>query len=573
MEGILKLEDVRPGMMGEWKTVVSGTEVESYELRVVGGMEGFIHPDYPVILCEILDPGKGGLGPVSGMSGSPVYLEGLLAGAYAYGFPWTKGRALVGVTPIELMMDLRAGAGSGESLSAERLGAGRLWAERIAFPETRELPARLIEGAGIPGAALRPLVASGLSGQAFQQVRPWFEARGLEFEAIPAGRMQPNGADEGSSDLVPGSPVAALLTTGDIRLGGVGTVTWREGDEVLAFGHRFLQQGEVSLPMASAEIVDVVGSYRLSFKLSNIGSVIGSIDRDLVQGIRGRVGAPPRLVPITVSVDGGDHSRTYHGGVAEARELTSLAATVYLAEGIFGQAEGVEEQTILGQVRLRFNGSREDLVFEGGGIGTAGALSLIGKTNWVLGVLYDNPFLFPEIAAVEVEVGLRPGRLIGRLERFQVDRTTVAEGDTYRARLAIRDFDQALRFQDIEIPIARGWAGRELELLVADGETLEEMDRARSPYDAGSFTALLGRLGQLRGDNHIYLRLLQTSPGIRLEGVEMEDLPESILALYRSGKTAGKMAALSSTVLWEKAIPVEGIFRGSHRHPFKVVPQ
>ncbi|MGE9291060.1 MAG: SpoIVB peptidase S55 domain-containing protein, partial [Puniceicoccales bacterium] len=98
-EETISLDEIQPGDPGEWKTVVSGTEVESFPLTVVGIVDSFAGPGIPIILCRATDPTNTQTGPVSGMSGSPVYINGRLAGAYAYGFPWSKDKTLIGVTP------------------------------------------------------------------------------------------------------------------------------------------------------------------------------------------------------------------------------------------------------------------------------------------------------------------------------------------------------------------------------------------------------------------------------------------------------------------------------------------
>jgi len=87
----IALDDIKPGMKGEWRTVVQGTALQTYHLEVLGIMKNFIGPQRSVIICQALDPSQIQNGPVAGMSGSPVYIEGKLAGAYAYGFPQPQG--------------------------------------------------------------------------------------------------------------------------------------------------------------------------------------------------------------------------------------------------------------------------------------------------------------------------------------------------------------------------------------------------------------------------------------------------------------------------------------------------
>src|SRR5277367_2984202 len=103
---IMPLSEIRAGMKGEWLSVVSGTRIDSFPMEVVGVAENFIGPQRAVIICKGLDPTNILTGPVAGMSGSPVFIDGKLIGAYAYGFGWPKEQDLIGVTPIEAMLEV-----------------------------------------------------------------------------------------------------------------------------------------------------------------------------------------------------------------------------------------------------------------------------------------------------------------------------------------------------------------------------------------------------------------------------------------------------------------------------------
>jgi len=72
---IFPLKDVKRGMTGEWRTVIAGTKIETFKLRVLGVQKNFAGPRRPVIICEALDEENKLSGPVAGMSGSPVYIK------------------------------------------------------------------------------------------------------------------------------------------------------------------------------------------------------------------------------------------------------------------------------------------------------------------------------------------------------------------------------------------------------------------------------------------------------------------------------------------------------------------
>lgn len=570
----ISLDEVVPGMRGEWHTVVRGTEVESFELKVIGVMEGFIGPDYPVILCEILDPANRITGPVAGMSGSPVTIEGRLAGAYAYGFPWSKGRVFVGVTPIELMLAMRDKSASPPPTLAS-LGRDRsLWGERVPIGDMgRFVDEFRKENTSGPQALPLALSASGLSDPVRRELEPLFRMRGLELSATPSGRPT-RLAGSSSAALQPGSAVAAMLTAGDIRIGAVGTVTWREGDEILAFGHRFVQGGTVSIPFATAEVVDVVGSYQRSFKLSNIGEVVGAFDLDLAQGVRGTVGGTVPQIPIVVRVRTDNRERTYEGSLVEDRELTPMAALAYLAQAMLGQPGGVDRQTITGTVRIGLAGE-EPLFFGGEGLGFEGAFSIAMRTLWTLIVLYENPFEFPAVDGVEVEITMERGRDVVLLRSTELERRKVPAGDFISGRVSLSRVDHAgeLVTVPLQLEVPSGLRPGDYRLVVADRAHVEKMEGAEAPYDAGSYQVLLDRLRLLRSGTDLHVRLVGPDEGFRLEGVDLSSLPASVRHLYASPKTAGRFEPLPERVWAETVIPVDGLFRGQYDQDVTILPR
>jgi len=95
--GIMKLSEIQPGMEGEGKTIFKGTEIETFKFKVLGFLEKFV-PDKDLIWVELESQAFEESGVVAGMSGSPLYINGKLIGAIAYGFRFSKN--LLRVLPL-----------------------------------------------------------------------------------------------------------------------------------------------------------------------------------------------------------------------------------------------------------------------------------------------------------------------------------------------------------------------------------------------------------------------------------------------------------------------------------------
>lgn len=274
---IFPLDELRPGMRAEVRTVIAGNEQETLEVEIIGTLEGGIGPGIPLVLGRFVDERGRWTGVAGGMSGSPVTIEGRLLGALSYSIGAFSKEPICGITPIGTMLAL-------EDYPAGLLPWGSVAA---AAPQARPFPLALFARGVSPAAAgelERSLSELGLRAR-------------VETSLAAGGPIE-----KGEAHLQPGDPVAALLVWGDLSLGATGTVSWRDGDELLAFGHPFLGTGRVSMPLAPAEIVWTVPSELNSFKISNIGEPVGAIDQDRLTAIRGRIGAAYDGVAIDLSV-------------------------------------------------------------------------------------------------------------------------------------------------------------------------------------------------------------------------------------------------------------------------------
>ncbi len=327
--GIMPVSEIRSGMTGYGLTALKGARPERFEIEVLGILKGWF-PKGDMILVRMSGPGVDEAGVIQGMSGSPLYIDGKLIGAVAYGWPYSTA-PLAGVTPAADMLAVNRieseGAGGEERLaakarargefrrrtrrlaelmtspgrSADTLPAIRAAAVRLALPPSR--PERLTGWTpdGMPASVrdmlpqgadmrLRPLplpiaVGGGASAGAMTSL-----LAGSGF--MPVQAVAPGGvaADLPDVKIEPGVPVGVAFITGDMDIAGMGTLTWVEGDRILAFGHPMDATGDTDLPMVIGYVQAIVPSLSSSFKLSVSGKVIGSIVQDRAPAIMGVLG-------------------------------------------------------------------------------------------------------------------------------------------------------------------------------------------------------------------------------------------------------------------------------------------
>src|SRR5579864_5210227 len=130
----IPVEQIHAGMHGVAYTVFQGIKPEPMDVEVLGVLKNANGPKGDIILVRLGGTKAEYTGVVAGMSGSPVYLNGKLAGAVAFRIGEFSKEPIAGVTPISEMLEISAldttptvvpvQSKSGPSLSAKTSGPG-----------------------------------------------------------------------------------------------------------------------------------------------------------------------------------------------------------------------------------------------------------------------------------------------------------------------------------------------------------------------------------------------------------------------------------------------------------------
>lgn len=567
-EATIGVDEIKPGMRGEWRTVVSGTEIVSYPLEVIGLAPNFAGPQRTIILCRALDPQNLESGPVGGMSGSPVYFDGRLAGAYAYGFTWPKNQAILGVTPIADMLEVlefAAPDGPGRLARTSTTASSGLGNATLASAGSGAAPvppaAAALNLETAAGAAERltvPMLAGGFSARTLAAFADTWREFGLAPMAAPSGSTM----GPGEEGLEPGGAVAGVLMAGDFTFVGTGTVTWRDGNRLLGFGHPFFSFGPTAIPMASAEILTVIQAVPRSFKLSNHGPIVGTISQDRLSAIAGEIGPVPPMTSLQVRVQPvAGPARTFRAAAFQHPRLTATLVGMAMMEALEITQETVEEGTfsVRGTVEVEGHGPIE--------VRQSSTRSMALAMGWMtrLRALLDNPFEPVQVTSIDLEATITPGWQNHVLKAVQVIPTRVRPGtDLVLAVTMARPYAEPmvwpvrLRVPDDVRP------GEKLTILLADAATAAAAaDGVGGPV--GSVADLVAQWRAERSSDQLYALLLRPAAGLQIAGANLPDLPPSVRATLTAGATRTIRADLSEVVVGETAIALTGPFEGSYR--------
>jgi hypothetical protein len=558
------VDELSRGQTGYGLSVFAGNEPARFGVEVVGVIRE-MDPGTSYIVARLSGNGLEESGVVAGMSGSPVYIDDRLAGAVAYSWAFTS-EALALITPIAAMRELSAlesGDAAGESLGLTAPGAPRTFDRAVR--EMLEPPDDVAEAVSRTvseqlGSLVAPADWGGRAGAQIATLGFGDPVRRM-LAAAPAGR-----ADTAEMpDLGAGSAVAGVLIDGDLKLAVGGTVTRVEDGEVLAMGHPYLGVGPLRVPMATMEVIGVVPRLNSSMRLSNIGSVVGAFDQDRFAGLRGRVGAEARTIPMTIVVEGPDgDGRRFELRLADLpRMLPSLVGipTMQALESAsYGGGESGLDMT--GTLRLR---EHEDVplhqTFDGSGPGTSAAFYLLA----LVGALVNSDYEGVEIEGIDLTLSQTHGVRTVEIERAQASSRRVHAGETVDVVFDLRRH-RGERYQEtlpVTIPGDRR-PGR-YYLFVGDGVSI---DAARLQLEPGKATSLVDELDMLRSfQPKSRLAALGVVParGLIVEGRPMPQLPASVRSIWQASPLQGEPRALNLAIVSEHGrdldIPLDGLFR------------
>jgi hypothetical protein len=580
---------IRPGMKGYGLSVFRGDTPERFAVEVIDVLHKF-RPDQDLILVRTQHPLLDQANSVAGMSGSPIYIEGKLIGAYAYG--WSFGKEpVVGVTPIENMLaeigrplDPRIWKSLGtlpiQATLAPRSSGLRAHAaatQQSAFANLRNHAARLgvqqdtQTSYGRALSATTPLLLSGVSDRTLDLLSSEFERFGLIPVQAGGGAGPKSQTKTPAAHFVDGGSIGVQLVRGDVNAMAVGTVTHVAGKRLVAFGHPMLNAGQVALATCTARVIHVLSSQMRSFKMAEPVAPLGVLVHDRQAAIVVDQDLKADMLPLRVRIRGvpGAPRNEWNMEVASNRLLTSglvLSAIVNALEATAAdRTDAVLE--VQSQVTIAGHGEQvsRDVVYTPGGAADGTALSRLRLFN-VLGVAYGNPFEDSRVTRVDIDIDVRYERDLVSIVDAQLPSDTVDPGKPVNVAVTLRHFDESEQVELVPVFIPISAAGESVEISIEPGDEVEiEQPKPNSLDDL-----LLTVRARYPGTS-LVLSTKLPSQGVKLRGQLVRSLPGSALDTFQPINEADRGNLFSTYD--RKELPLGHAVTGSAKVKLNVRPE
>ena len=544
----MPLSEVRKGMKGYGLTVFEGTEVEKFDVEILGVLEN-IGPEQNLILARVDSPVVRRAGIIAGMSGSPVFIDGKVIGALAYAWQFSK-EPVAGITPIDEMLEIAnrtRPAGATLAGAAPRMTGAELL-QALADKKTDAAFEKLMTAfssrpvnamSGARRIAM-PISLSSFAPETIARFSPHLDTLG--FVAVPAGATSTSkNASSAKKFFAPGDPVGAVLLNGDFNVAASGTVTYVDGDKVYAFGHPFLDMGEISFPMATSEVVTVLPSLASSFKFSNTGNVVGALRQDRSAGIMGVLGEKADMIPVELTMNG---EQSYKVNIVRHSHLSPLILAMAADTVIANGQRAAGERTVMLESEIKLEGF-EPIRLREGWAGQQARQSIPAYLAIVAGYLMSNEFRVADIESVKVNLRhddeLRTAKLM-EASLVTPDKGRIKAGDTIKVRTVLKPYRGEAFVETFDVRIPDDQPAGEAYLLIGSGSVMNAVDFTLVPPDPRTLEQVLAVLQRLRPSTDLTVGLYSNGEGAVTSGVYLPNLPPSMRAVVSGDTSNGAQA-------------------------------
>lgn len=606
---IMPIDEVRVGMKGYGLSVFQGTRIEPFAVEVVSVTRNFFlglgsgGVKRGAIWIRCPDERMSQLGPVQGMSGSPIYLwrddeihelgrGGDLIGAFAFGFLGSK-QCYVGVQPIEQMIDVASRTDSEQDKTTSQSAASTL-----------QTIMNICDSQGLPrhntwrNAALAQLVtATGSEHESHQQTAVSTTLIGLAEGKVapmllPLTLRSPGLADalqpllnrssvklvaasstlagtppawinRKSAPLQPGSVLSIPLAYGDMELSASGTVTHiTDAGDILAFGHAMEGQGPQTLPIASGYVHFVMPAQSGSFKVGGSIDLMGGLVRDENSAVVGRYDGKYETAAMTISTDVLEQTpEAYQFQLVKHERFTALAAAICAAESMMAVQRLPSDNTVRLNGKLRFAGDRVLEINQQMPYGSpiAVGFALMGP----IAALTQNAHEQIMLESVELKTSVTDTVQLAVILGARLDHDELAPGETLGMTIRLQQVNHPPIDKRLELTIPPNVPEGKLKLTITDGPTyirklLANRSHLRLTTNGDELFATTKRIVEVR-DDMLYVLLDMPDSELAVGRQELPGLPSSRRAMLATN-TSTLTTAYKEWI--EMAVPMDLVTTG-----------
>lgn len=505
--------EIYPGQKGHAVTEISGGIKETLNFEVVGVLEeGSLGQSYVLIRLygDIIEK----YGVAAGMSGSPVYINGMLLGAISYTFAFQREN-LAGVTLISDTIKQCRNISSLEFFKIDNF-------------EIRSLNETLIFSNTLTNEKRNKLPVGGL-----QNIDLFDKENSMPFLFEP---VYVPGLGSGAKDLkfdkeqelLPGDTLGMLLMKGDMNVTAFGTVTYVDKLKNIAYGlgHAAFSLGYYQIPITKANTVYTVPSKNISFKIAENVNIVGTMVADSNAGIKIDLNEEPDFVSLAINLISGPDTKEFNFDIARFNPAIPSMFQNACFSSILNYLGTYSIRSI--DACINFLGDNDlNIKFRNIYNGGSSFPMMITEVSNLIAILLFNEFKEFPLNSIKANILVR-----NEIERFSFINCTISsnkliQGEEVDINMLLTSNKGNTIIKNTSIMIPEFFPDSRGMIIIANNSyfTAFEMMRNQQRFSPGSFNDIVRLINEYPSSNNIYIMLYAFSPSYSIDGKELKNLP------------------------------------------------
>ena len=539
--------ELRRGMSGFGLTTFQGTAIDTFQVEVLGVLKGALGPRMDMILARLSGGPLEHTGLIRGMSGSPVYIDGRLIGAIAYGWYFSKD-PIGGITPIAQMLEVATRQDPTPNQYGKVL-------------DLDEETTRLLGGEGVSTLVPlgMPIAVAGFSPRGRQVLRDALDAPGIELLDSPAGRVLP----DQEASIAPGASLAVQLIRGDYSAAAIGTLTWVGDGRFVGFGHPMFFLGATNLPATGAYIHQVIPIQTASFKLGTPTGALGAVRQDRLPAIAGTLGDAPDMLPVRVALRSAAGNRAFR---CEVLRHPALSAS-FVRSVLFNALETTEK--LFGDATLRVRShialadgrtvEREQMYSSG-----IAPLSAVIDAAQPVDMLLNNPFAGLALDSLHFELEIGETLAQARITGLRLSPPAPKIGQRVSLQATLQPYRAEPVTERLALDLPAHLEPGPFVVRIGSGVASTGWEAARQPdaFVPRNAADLLALLERPSAADELVVEIFRAGSGFTVNGRELPGLPPSALAVLSADRSAGHLGPVQGEVVLRRTVSTDYVLLG-----------
>jgi hypothetical protein len=482
------IDDIHSGMKGVGRTVFTGTKIEEFGVEVIDIIHGTA-TTYPYILVRLSGDRIENNGGISaGMSGSPVYFNGKLAGAISHAWEMSEHNLCL-ITPIDTMLTLLSYVGDDNHKVSFRPTINNKIVSLLYGDELKQKLASLAPVSDKENNFLdmnvrksidfhyiqSPLLINGFYGRAGVLIKETLKKCGITVIQNISEYHDINPELEIGTDIKkiqPGTAIGVQLSSGDINIMGIGTATYCQDNHVLALGHPFLHHGDVSYLFTSVYIYHSFPSMLMPFKIGAPFLLLGEVIQDRNEGILAKLNKFPSIVSCKINVSDLDQNVVLNAGVkvVPEKEIVQSVVPALLIQTVDNAINRIGLGT--GDIRLGFRNAGTGDVLNYNNISYSEndiAVEVSRDLSYILDLLYYNFYEKIDLNEIVIDVTIKKHNKRAHIKEVILKTEDHFPGDEIEAEIIVTPFRQPDENRTVRIKLPENIAPGNAVLIVRGG--------------------------------------------------------------------------------------------------------